>query len=175
MEIIPQEKVKTSNSLNILFYFGLVILFFSIASFFILNHLLGRAQKELTNLEIILKQELPLEKSIIKEEVLGYQKRIANFSFLIDQKVETLGFFKEFEKIVHPNVWFSTLNLSSKEGVVALSGQAKNFEALEQQFFIIQNTNWIKSIDLGTVAIGDDGKIDFNLSLFLDSKIFKQQ
>lgn len=183
MEILPQEELKQPKGLKILFYFGLAFLFFSIVGFFILNHFLEEAQKERSTLEVTIKERLTPEKLKIKEEVFSYQRKINDFSFLINQQTEISKFFNAFEKIVHPYVWFSMFDiiLRNGEGVVTLSGRAQNFEVLGQQLLIIQNNilqqeqqdRWIKSTILEKIAIAEDGKIDFDLSLSLDSKIFK--
>lgn len=174
---MPQEKSRLPEGSKMLLYFGLAVLFFSIAAFLILNFfLLERALKEEEVLKAALKEEPAQEILVMEREVLNYQSKINNFSFLIGQRVETSRFFKAFEEVVHPNVWFSEFGLmSGEEGMVVLSGHAQNFEVLGQQLFIIQNTDWIKDVGLGAVVMAEDGEIDFSLTLFLDSKIFKQQ
>jgi len=173
MEIIQQEKLEQPKSLKILFYFLLFILFFSIIAFFVLNFFLSRGQSELKRLEAVYLEELSLEKLIMEKEVLGVKKRIDNLSFLIDQQVETSKFFQAFEEITHHNIWFSNFNLSLKEEkIVTLSGHARNFQSLEEQLFIMKNTDWIEDFTLGTVTMAEGRMVDFSLSLFLSNKIF---
>jgi hypothetical protein len=172
MEIIPKEK-SSKKDFNILFYISLILLFFSIVSFFILNHLSKQTQKERERLDVLLIQKLSPEKLALKQEVLNYQKKIDNFSFLIDQQLKSSKFFTEFEKIIHPQVWFSNFNLNLKKGIVTLSGYAQSFEILEQQFFVFENTNWIKNFDTETILIGEERRINFSLIIFFNPMIFQ--
>ena len=172
MEIIPKEPLKSSKSSNILLYFSLALLFFSIASFFVLGYFLEGNRKELTVLEMTLAKPIAPEKLALEKDILSYQRKIDDFSFLIDQQLEGSRFFTAFEKVVHPRVWFSKFSLSLEEKRVTLSGHAESFEVLGQQLYIIQNQDWIKDAELGTVSMGEEGKIDFSLFLILNSKLF---
>jgi hypothetical protein len=173
MEIIPKEKSSKLSFFNTLFYFALFFLLFSIIGFFLLNHFLGQVQNRLTELEAALVKKVAPEKLALKQEVLNYQEKIDNFSILITQRLESLKFFTAFEKIVHPQVWFSEFSLNSKGGIVVLSGQSQSFEALEQQLSVIKDTEWIKDFKLETVSITEEKKIDFSLIIFFDPKILK--
>jgi len=169
MEIIQKKSsLQSSKGLKILFYISLIFLFFSIVGFFVLNNFLKNTKKEFETLEITLAKEIAPEKLTLKREVLSYQEKIDNFSFLIDQQKKNSKFFEAFEKIIHPQVWFSEFSLDSKEKTVTLSGHAQNFEALGQQLLIIKNEyDWIKNFSLKAISINKEGKIDFNLNLFL--------
>ena len=171
MEIIPKESLKPSKSSNVLLYFSLIFLFLSIASFFILNHFVDKLKKEVNVLESVFIEKMPAE----KREVLSYQEKIDDFSFLIEQRLESSKFFTAFEKIVHPQVWFSRINLNLRDKRVILSGHAESLEILKQQIFIFQNNKaLIKevdfTIDVGTIFEAEE--LNFNLSLILNPKLF---
>ena len=168
MEIIPKEAPRLSKAFNVLFYFGLALLFFSIASFFILNHLIGELQREFVVLESAWVEGAGPEQLALEQEILTYQKKIDNFSFLIGQRLGVSKIFTAFQDVCHPRVWFSRFSLNLEEREISVLGQAQSFEVLGQQIFIFQNENWIKDIDLRKISIDKEGGIDFSLSFSFD-------
>lgn len=166
MEIISKESPKKNKNLKKLLYFILILLFISVAIFFISNHFHEKRQKELASLKQFLVQK---EENIkfLEKKILPYQKKIDNFSFFINQQLKSLKFFTIFEKITHPQVWLTEINLDLKNKKITLAGQAKNFEVLGQQIYIIQNEieeeNGLESFSLEVVSIADNKKINFYL------------
>ena len=164
MEIIPKKHSKPSKSLNILLYFSLFLLFFSITIFSIASYLNKRYQEEYINLEQVLERKIPQEEfKLLKEEISTYKEKLKDFSFLLNKQKQSSKVFTAIEEIVHPQVWFSEIDLDLKSKKVTLSGQAQNFEVLGQQFYIIKNQDWIKDINLKKVLINEERKIDFGL------------
>ncbi len=173
IEIIPKPAAKLPSSQNILFYFSAVLIFMVILGYFILDfYLIGDAERELERLEKLAKakteEEIKLEK-----ELSDYEKKIKDFSILIDQHVFSSVAFEFIEKNTHPKVWFSKFDLNPKEGGVGLLGETENFVTLYQQVQIFKDNSSIKGINLDKIAIGKEGRIDFNLNLILDPDLFK--
>ena len=176
MEIIPKKALKPSKSLNVLLYFSLVFLFLSVASFFVFGHFIRELEEEQRILEKAIAEKNERIKPI-EEKLEPYQKKIDNFSFLINQQLEVSKFFTAFEKIIHPQVWFSEFNLNLEEKKVTLSGHAGSLEALKQQILIFQNAKDLIrevdfTIDIETVVPAEE--IAFSLSLVLNPKIFNK-
>jgi hypothetical protein len=173
MEIIPKEKFsKPIRGLKILFYFSLSLLFFSIIAIFVLNHFHAQAEKENERLKIILTTKIP-ERITLQQEVLNYQNKVNNFSFLIDQELKNSKLINNFEKIIHPQIWFSEFNLNSREGIIVLFGHGQSFKALKEQIFIIKKTEWIKNFNLDKLTMAEGGGVDFNLIIFFNPDILK--
>jgi len=63
--------------------------------------------------------------------------------------------------------------LSPLKGEAILFGQTENFSTLEQQISILKLKKEIKDINLSSISIGKEGKVDFTLNLSLDPAIFK--
>jgi Tfp pilus assembly protein PilN len=174
VELIPKETPKLAGWLNILFYLALALLIFAIASLFILNNSIKKSKATLEELilETLTKGKAP-ERVALKKEILNYEKKFEDFSVLINQHLENSKFFTAFQKISHPQVWFSQLNLNSEEKVANFSGEAKSFESLGQQLLILKNEDWIKNVELKEVSINKEGKINFNLSFSFNLEILK--
>jgi len=173
VEIIPKEVPKLPGWLNILFYFSLILLVSAIASYFSLNNSLKKSQEELSNLELLLLQEITFEKFNLEKEIFKDKSKIEDFSYLIDQHLESSKIFNILEKISHPKVWFLNFDLNSQKGVLELSGEAQNFESLGQQILILNEEKSIKDTNLKNISITKEGKVGFNISLSLEPEILK--
>ncbi len=168
VEIIPKETPPIPKWLNILFYFALALLIFSIVSYFILGSSLRNAQKNLVDLKNTLAGEETPEKIALEKEVLNYDKKVKDFSRLIVQHLTSSKIFVFIEKTCHPKVWFSRFSLDPRSGQATFSGKAQSFESLGQQLLILKDESLVKSLGLKKVSIGKEGEINFELSLSLD-------
>lgn len=169
MEIIPKESSNSSKGLGFLFYFSLILFLSFVVSFFIFKyHVLVQAQKEMKTLEVILIEGMTPEKLAMERELLGYEKKIDKFSTLIARQTKGSKFFSAFEKVVHPQVWFSEISLNIREGIVGLSGHAKDLEVVEEQLLIIHNQVWFKSVSLEAISTTEGEEVNFNLLISFD-------
>lgn len=173
VEIIPKEAPKISQWKNILFYFSLALLIFSVVSYFILDNSLREHQEKMVELKLALVEQVTPEKNILEKEILDYQKKIEDFSQLIRQNLKTSEIFTIIQKNSHPKTWFQQFNLDAKQAQVTLSGQTQSFESLGQQLLIFREEDVVKSANLGGISISQEGRIGFDFSLSLDPKIFK--
>ena len=173
VEIIPKKAPVLPQWLNILFYFSLVILIFSILGYFILGNSLQNNQKNLSNLEKSLFEGRSSERINLEKEILKYQRNTEDFSQLIGKHLTISEVFNTLQKNSHPKVWFSQFNLDAKEAKISVSGESQSFESLGQQLLIFQDENLIKETNLEQVSITKEGKIKFSLTLSLDPQIFK--
>jgi len=173
IEIIPKPAQKLPLWQNILFYISIAVLLAVFLSYFVLDHSLKTSSQTLENLEETLARGKTPTEIALEEETFGYQKKIKDFSRLIGSHLFASNFFTFFEKICHPKVWFSQIDLNPQQGQVALLGEAENFSVLGQQILILKTEPLIKNLDLVSLSIGKRGKVDFTLNLFLDPAIFK--
>lgn len=173
VEIIPKKTPELSRWLNILFYFSLAVLIFSILGCFVLENSLKNNQKILSDLEKSLSEGRSSGRINLEKEILKHQKNIEDFSQLIGKHLTVTEVFNIIQKNCHPNVWFSQFNLNAKEAEVSVSGETQSFESLGQQLLIFQDENLIKEASLEQVSITKEGKIQFGLTLSLDPQIFK--
>lgn len=172
VEIIPKKPSKYPSLSNLLFYIALILFLFVVIAFFILNNSIKKSQESLKSLEQDLAKENTTENAALKKEVLDYQGKINDFSKLIDQHLANTEIFPLIEKKSHPKVWFSQATINSRGDTVSLSGYTQSFESLGQQLLIFREEALVKSAALEKVSIGKEGKIEFNLLLSFDPKIF---
>lgn len=173
VEIIPKPKAKTPPWFNILFYFSIGLLIIAILSFFILNQFQKKATFNLQNLDELLKNTKTQERINLEKELINYQKKTDDFSYLVKNHNLTSKLFDFLENITHPAVYFSSLSFNSENGIVVLRGGTENFQTLGQQLLIFKTEPLIKEVNLSEVSIGREGKINFTFTLSLLSEIFK--
>ena len=173
IEIIPKPAKEPPFWLNILFYFSIALVLVSFSSLFILNHLEKKSVENLQNLEEVLAKEKTPKEIALEEEIFRYQKKIYDFSLLIDLHKSPLNFFSVLERISHPKIQFTNFSLDPKEFRAVLSGQTESFQTLGQQLLIFKKESLIKEVNLSKLSIGKEGGTEFTLSLFLDPGIFK--
>lgn len=171
IQIIPKEAQKLPLWQNILFYFSIALLLASVSGYFVLAHLIKKSDLINQDLENTLAKGKTSQQIILEKKILDYKKKIEDFSSLIMVHRMSSKFFGFFEKIIHPKVFFSKLNLDIIRNEASLSGQTESFQTLGQQIMIFRKEEMIKSIQLSDVKIGKEGKIEFSLKLSLDPKL----
>jgi len=136
-------------------------------------YLIDNAKKILEGKEATLAEEKTAEEIGLEKELSDYEKKTRDFSILINRHLFFSKTFEFIEKNTHPDIWFSRLDLSPKEGQVSLSGETESFVTLHQQVQIFKTDPLVKGLNLIEIAIGKEGRIDFDLSLTLDPGLFK--
>lgn len=173
IEIIPKPAKKLPIWQQILFYLSLALLGGSLVSSVILTQIVKGLGTRLGEIEEILTKEKTPEEIALEERVFDYQKKIDDFTFLVERHKHPSKFLKFFESICHPKVWFYKFNLSLKNQELVASGEAENFSVLGQQLSILQQKEEIKKAELTQVSISREGKVNFTISFSFDPKILK--
>lgn len=174
IEIIPRPAQKLPLWQNILFYFSIALLVASLLSFFLFERSLRDAEKSLKNLEETLTREKTPQEVVLEKEILGWQKKIKNFSQLFSQHLYPSKAFEVVEDISHPEVWLKQVSLDSSETKITVSGETESFTTLGQQLLILEKEPRIKSFNLASLSIGRKGKVDFALNIAFDQSVFKR-
>lgn len=155
-----------------MFYSFLGLLAISLFCFFILNNIFNNSRQELKELEDALNNQSWEVSPGLESSILAKKEKIDNFKTLISNRKTVSEIFSILQEISHPKVWFSSFELKSEENSIGLVGQAKDFESLGQQIFILKSENLIESFDLQSISISKEGRINFNLSLSLDPQVY---
>jgi len=173
IEIIPRKAAELPLWLKILFYILIALFLVIVLSYFIFGHFQNKSLTALQNLEEeILKEKTP-QKIALEKEILNYQKKINNFTLMLDHHLLSSKFFNFLEKTSHPQIWFSKINLSLGETLAIVSGRAETFPVLGQQLQIFKKEALIKSATLSEISLGEKGEIEFTFTLSFDPNFFK--
>ena len=166
IQIIPKKsETKSPDLFNVLFYFCLFLLIVFILGSAALFLFQKNMNQTLQNLKTQIAAKGTPEELALEKTTLLAQKKINDFSDLINFHKSNSKFFTALESITHPKVFFSKEDLRISQGMVSLSGIAENFEALGQQFLIFKNEDYIKDVTLSKAVIGEGGKIDFSFDI----------
>lgn len=174
IDLIPKKPKEEPVWQEVLFYLSFAVLVFSLLIFIFLTSAMKANNLEIGKIEQELTREKTQEEISLEKEVLTSGKRISAFSLLVDQRKEVSRVFDLFEKLVHPQAFFSKITFTAKDNKVWLGGRADNFQALGQQSLLFKAEPLIRESNLEQAGIGQDGGVDFNFEIILDNQFFKQ-
>jgi hypothetical protein len=173
VEIIPKPNRRIPSWERLLMFFTLGLFLVSIGSFFLLNYFTDQSKKQLQESEEAL-NKIKTEKEIALEtEVFDYQAKIKDFSLILAEHFYSSNFFGFFEKLCHPQVWFSQIDFKANDGTLSLDGETTDFLTLEQQLIIFRKEPLMKDVSLSDLSVSKEGLINFSLNITLDKSIIK--
>ena len=169
---IFQLRTKKIWWVDVIFYF--VISFLIAAVFLYLIFIIKNniQRKEIKEQEIKLESVGTGEQKDYEKNVISYQKKISDFAKLFKNHEFTSNVFVFMEKETLPNIWFKQFNMSEKNSQLQLSGEADNMEAFSRQVAAFEKNEYVKSTDLLNSSLGESARVQFNLNLSLDPKVF---
>lgn len=173
MEIIPKPSKKPSFWLNILFYCSISVFLILIAFYFVLGHLSKNLEMTTQNLERTLAMEKTPSEIALEQRVFAIQRKINDFSRLVEERVSAASFFDFLEGICHPKVWFTKINLNPEAAQATVSGRAESFSVLGQQMLIFKEEPLIEKTNLSQIKISKEGGVDFEIELFFLPQVFE--
>lgn len=171
-ELIPKEKIKTSSIINILFLSSLTLLIILGGSYAFLKFKTSSTQAEIRDADdqiIKIKKERDND---TERYVFDTQKRIKDFSEILEKHKITSNFFAFVDKTSYEKVKFLELGLDTETKNVSLKGETENFDTLGKQILNLKNNDFVKGLDISNISLNKEGKINFTVNFSLDSEIF---
>lgn len=176
VQVIPKEFVKKETTLkNILPWFSLLLVVIVIALYFIFVAKINRATVSFEEAKADLREVRTEERLKLERRILTYRRRASDFIWLLEKKQEPTKIFRFLEEFVHPDVYFSSLEMNLDKGRIALGGAADDFKSLGQQIFIFEGEPLVEEVELLGVSLDEEGKIRFNIELFLPAEEGEKQ
>jgi hypothetical protein len=105
--------------------------------------------------------------------VIGYRKKLNDFSTLIKNHEFAANIFAFMEDQAEPYVWFQQFILDQKDMTVQLFGQTDTADDLSRQVNAFEQNDDVSKVSLLNSKIGSNGKTNFNLTLVLNKQIFQ--
>jgi len=173
VEIIPKPKPVTPLGQNILLYLSILLLIGTISAIFVLDNSKTEAQTKLEDLGTKISEAKTPERKLLEGEVISWRGKINDFSGLLNDHLYSSNFFRVLEDITHPEVWFSEIDLGSRDEKVIISGQAEDFTALGQQLLIFQKSSAVDGVSLSKVSVAKEGGISFTFELKLNPQTLR--
>jgi hypothetical protein len=171
IEIIPKPKIRKISLIKISYLVLVAAIAAFLVSYFVLNFYQKKMSQEISDIDKSL-QKSPSEKNL-EDGIFSYQKKINDVNILLSSHRLVAAFLDNLEKNIHPKVWLQKFKLNTEEKIVDVSGSADNFEILGQQTLIFEKWELVKNANLTKVSIGQDSKINFDLRLIFDPKVFQ--
>ncbi len=173
VEIIPKKTEKGIPLKNAYFFIAGSLLLSAIFGYVILIGLESTTLLKIEDLEASIIKIGTREDREMEGMVFDAKDKIEDYKDLSAKRNNSSEFFNNFEGLVHPKVWFSSLDFNPAEIQAVVSGKTANFKSLEQQLIFLKNQkDFIKSFDLSKITLGKGGEVDFGLTINFTPKIF---
>lgn len=173
IEIIPKKPTREIPFKNIPFFIAGVLLLTAVLGYVIIVRMESRALIALGDLEDGIVRVGTREDRIMEANVFAAEKRINDFAVLLGSRRKPSNFFENFAGLIHPKVWFSSVELNVVQLQAAVSGKSPNFGTLEQQLiFLKSQEDFVESFDLSKITIGEKGEAEFNINFNFKPEIF---
>lgn len=180
-EIIPKVSKEEPG---ILFYLAVLIFALNLIFYFVFFTLEKRTETIIETLEARLKE--PPEIAQLKEKLISYERKIQNFSFILERHTFPSKIFKFLEERTHPKVFIKNFEFSlNPTSTIRIIGETDNFFTLGQQLLVFQEKLTPKepnqerpkifNLELGQLNITKDQKVEFELRFNFDKEIIKPE
>ena len=176
IEIIPKKRViRGVNLVGTFFYLSIILFFAAVLVSLLLLGMQFSLTSSIENVKTKINSVATPEDLELERKILLTQKKVNDFSFLINNHLSNKQFFGVFEQLAHPKIFFSSIDLQINKGKATLSGTTDNFELLGQQFLMLEKEDYVKNVNLSKASINKDGKVEFTFHVSFDGRRFKYQ
>jgi len=173
VEIMPRPIEEVDKRQRALVYLLIFLVIVLTGVYFLLGNLKKSSEVYIMELETKLAQGRTDERVTLEQKNLDYKKKIEAISPFLEAHILGSKFFEFLESNTHPRIFFSRFNLNIDESKAILSGDADSFSTLEQQLSVFNQDFLIENLLLTKASLNKEGKIDFDLEIFLNTTIFK--
>lgn len=173
-----KKKKKTNLPENLDLFLPISAVLFAIMVIFYgtLFFLSDKAEEAKVILEHNIKQkeeEIPKE---IEKEAKKYYDIIEDFKLLLDIHHRASSLFDPLEKMMHPRVMISSIDINFKTNQAKIVGKGDGFVAVGQQFYVLKTRSFVTSVSLDRMSKGSkegESYVDFSFTAVFDKTLFK--
>ncbi len=173
VEIIPKPIEQAAPWQRVLLYVLMFLVIVLIISYFLLANLAERSSTYNQELEIKITQERTAQRISLEEESFEQKNKIETIYPFLEAHTLNSKFFEFLESKTHPRIFFSKLNLNTKESKAILTGTTDSFSTLHQQLSVFNQDSLVEDFFLTTASLNKQGVVDFNLEIFLNKNLFR--
>ncbi|MBI2050084.1 MAG: hypothetical protein HYT35_01345 [Candidatus Staskawiczbacteria bacterium] len=157
---------------DVVFYFVISSLIAVVFCYLIFVAKVSLQKADIKNYEMSLATVGTDQQKEMEKQVFDFQKKINDYAILIkDQRIFS-NILTHLEQNTLPNVWFSRFNTASKDADILLTGGTETVQTFSRQVSVFEESQYLTKITVLGTTLGEKNKIDFNLVLSLDPKIF---
>ena len=169
---IFQIRSKRFWWMDVIFYFVISLLISSIFCYLIFLDKDNMLRDQIKQQDLELHKVGTESQKAQEKEVIGYQKKINDFTNLLKNHEFASNVFAFMQSQTMSNVWFKQFSLDEKNSAVQLSGESDDVDSFSRQVATFEKNQYVKSIGTLNSSLGGSAKIEFNINLVLDQKIF---
>lgn len=171
VQVIPKQFHQEKSRLGqILALSSLVLIAIVLGGYFVLRAQTAKADFSLKDVKSQLSNIQTQQDLEIKGKIFEYRKKIRDIKLLLSQRKRAGDFLNFLSNFVHPNLYFTELNLDLDKGKATLVGMSSDFPSIGQQIDIFQKQDFTQKVELMDVSLEDQNAIKFTLDISLFSK-----
>lgn len=110
-----------------------------------------------------------------QDEFLKFQFQLMNLQTVLNKHVIGSKILPLLENNTHQQVFYKNLSINVADGRLDLDAVAASYDVLTQQLSAYELMPDLIRYQIGAIKIGEGGRIDFNVLLFLNTRVFQQQ
>jgi len=157
---------------DVVFYFIISLLIATVFCYLIFIVKIYFQESKIKDFEASLATVGTDEQKEMEKQIFEHQKKINNYVPLIKDHRISSNVFAFLEQNTLPKVWFSRFSMGGKDANITLSGEAGSVEIFSRQISVLEESEYLTKITVLGTTIGEQDRINFNLALSLDPKIF---
>jgi len=170
VELIPKREQKPIFGQVFFLIISITTLVSVGMAFFVLQQLIRDTSEVLAVLEKrFLEDTRPLEEEA-SAMLEGYKTKTEMLRIALDERKTALPFLRLLEQTTHPDVFFTDFNGDPKTGIFVLTGEARDFFALEQQRLVWKGRKEFESA-VRNIQLGKEGAGSFEVEFIVKPEL----
>ena len=165
IEIIPKKQQTLNSFKEKIYYFSVGFFIIVILLIFAFIFFKCRFSKGIIDIENFIEEQKTEEILTLEKRLQGYNTKVANVPSVINNRKSLIFFLDHLEKLTHPLVYFTNIELDVDSGIISGSGFAKNMVAFDQQLNIFKKSNAVFASDDSKFTIQEDKTVEFSVTV----------
>jgi len=157
---------------DVVFYFIISSLIATILCYLIFAIKIESQKIGIKNYEVSLATVGTEEQKEMEKQIFEKQKKINDYIPLLEDHKIFMNVLTFLEKNTLPKVWFLRFSMGGSNANITVSGEAESVEVFSRQISIFEESEYLSKITILSSMLGEGNRINFNLALSLDPKIF---
>lgn len=160
---------KDTKAMEILSIVSVVILVILIVIYFVISNLKDKAIQEINLVEQEIATTITEEQRWEEKELIKYKEKAQLFSELLEDRKLASKILDFLERSIMSNVKVTGLEGTMENGgIIKVFGEAPSFLVIGQQSKIFEADSSVSDVEVVTVGLNKNGKVDFELNIILN-------
>ncbi len=117
-------------------------------------------------------KEAELRPELINQ-IFILESRLKNMQTVLNGHVFTLNILKLLELNTLPRVRFNSFNLTVESRKIDMTGEASSYAVVTDQILLLERNPNIEKVEFGGITLGSNNLVNFQLTIFLKTSLFK--